>query len=101
MIFLKNKTPIIQFHATAEDLDCIPHPVPAYKKMPEWYKKLKPEISGLAKAEKGTVKRCVPVLEAVSQGYIIPLWADLQVQVAYQHEFANEQGNVTHIEPTL
>jgi hypothetical protein len=75
------KKPYIRFHTHPDLLDLIPHPVPAYKSMPEWFKKLKPTITGQTIESAGTVKRCIPVLDAVSQGYIIPLWADLHVQV--------------------
>jgi hypothetical protein len=76
--------PKIKF--TCSDLvkDVIPNPTPAHKAMPEWFKRLDKDVSGLEKTEAGTAKRCVPVLEAISQGYIIPLWADLYVKVFMQ-----------------
>ena len=52
--------------------------------MPEWFRKLKPNDPNPKTTIKdpGTAKRCVPVLDAVSQGFIIPLWCDLHIKVA-------------------
>lgn len=71
----------------------IPHPVPAYKKMPAWFRKLKPDTDS-GKSKPGTAKKCMPVLDAMSQGYIIPLWADLYVQVGYPVNCYNENGDM-------
>lgn len=54
-----------------------PPPLPAIKKAPDFYKAIKSQ-SGDHPAT-GTVKRCVPFLDAMSAGFIIPLWADLYV----------------------
>ena len=59
-------------------LGIIPNPVKANKVLPEYFKKLSPQIS--SDPTSGTVKRCVPFLEASSAGYIIPLWADMFVK---------------------
>ena len=74
-----NKKPVISFTTQEDLLELIPHPVMAKRAQPKWFQKLKPTAGGMEKADAGTVKRCKPVLDAVSQGYIIPLWADLQV----------------------
>ena len=84
-IFSKRK-PIITFRCHEEVIDVIPHPVPASKAMPEWFSKLKRDIDGEDKSNAGTVKRCIPVLDAVTQGYIIPLWADLHIKVTKNDE---------------
>ena len=81
MFFKKKEKAIISFHAKEEILKVIPHPVPAAKLMPEWFRKLKPMIKSQDQTQAGTVKRCMPVLDAVTQGYIIPLWADFHVRV--------------------
>lgn len=99
-MFWNENKPEIKFHTSKELLDVIPHPVPARKAMPEWYKKLKPTVEGQDKADAGTVKRCMPVLDAVSTGYIIPLWADLQVKVISVYNFKDEEGKVVHVEAT-
>ena len=44
-------------------------------------KKLKPNIEGETADAAGSIKKCIPVLDAVSLGYIIPLWADILITV--------------------
>lgn len=78
----KKKTPKITFHAEQDLLEMFPHPVPAKKAIPNWYKRLKQSVKHHPIAATGTSKRCVPMLDAFSQGYIIPLWSDLYVQVS-------------------
>ena len=90
-MFFKKDKPVIKFTAREDLLDLIPHPVPATKAMPEWFRKLKPVIEGSSIADAGSVKRCVPVLDAVSQGFIIPLWADLHVQVKRNEEAGEDE----------
>ena len=82
MLFSKKVKPYIKFHTKEDVLNIIPHPVPAAKAMPDWFKKLKPQVDNSTTEQAGAVKRCMPVLDAVSQGYIIPLWADLHVRLA-------------------
>ena len=93
-MLLFKKKPIIRFHTTTEKLNSIPHPVPAARAMPLWFKNLKPKPDGHEQWEAGTVKRCMPVLDAVSQGYIIPLWADLHVEVAVSYNFYDSQDKL-------
>ena len=54
-----------------------PSPVPAYKKIPDYFKAIKPQVDD--SPQTSTVKRCVPFLDALSEGFIIPLWADVRV----------------------
>jgi len=50
----------------------VPHPVPSSKLVPEWYRKL---LGATDKVE--TVKKCVPVLDALTSGYMIVLPVDV------------------------
>jgi len=81
MFFKKNKNPWIKFHTELKILNGIPLPLPARKAMPEWFRKLKPKIEGQTADAAGSIKKCIPVLDAVSLGYILPLWADIIVTV--------------------
>lgn len=54
-----------------------PSPVPAVKKAPDFYKSIRPQIS--SHPDSGTVKRCIPFLDALSAGFVIPLWSDIYV----------------------
>ena len=64
---------------------CAPHlegvlapPTPALRQAPAFFKALPAQSD--AHPASGTVKRCVPFLEALSAGFILPLWADLYVK---------------------
>lgn len=80
-MFKKKEEATIKFHAKKEVLEAIPHPVKAGKLMPDWFRKLPKSMQQQDKAAPGTIKRCVPFLDALTQGYIIPLWADFHVRV--------------------
>lgn len=65
------------FRCDPAHLGVFPEPVPAIKKAPAYYRAIKPQSDPNPKS--ATVKRCVPFMDALSFGYIIPLWADLFV----------------------
>ena len=57
-------------------------PKPAKSMTPEWYKNTKSYIGKKEVTELGptsTIKKCVPVLDILSAGYIIPTWCDIWV----------------------
>ena len=58
-----------------------PRIVPASQALPDWYKDmpLQRDYHKDEPWEAGTVKTCMPFLDAMIQGYIIPLWSDLHV----------------------
>ena len=95
--FPKNDDPDIVFRCREDLIDGIPHPIAASKMMPEWFKKLSRDIEGQDKSDSGTVKRCIPVLDAMSLGYIIPLWADLHVKVSDAYILYDHGDNIIDI----
>lgn len=66
----------VSFYFPENRLDTYPSPVPASKALPEYFKGLPANVGGPADV---TAKRCIPFLEAMSGGYILPLWADMHV----------------------
>lgn len=66
-----------------------PRPYPAKEHLPEWYKKMPSynlNIDGKRKltvfpsgSSSVTPKMCTPMYDTFSTGYIIPLWADVEV----------------------
>lgn len=71
--------------------DVFPSPVKSSLKIPEFYKKM-PSQTGVS-PQNGTVKRCIPFLDALTQGFIIPLWADMYVRAEegdFHLEFPND-----------
>ncbi len=67
--------PNIEFLCHKEDFGAIPKPKPAAKFLPAWFKSLDDKIPGGAAS---TIKRCMPFLDSMALGYIIPLAADVE-----------------------
>jgi hypothetical protein len=76
---------------TFTNVDGIPNeyfPKPALEFIPDWYKKAESYVGGKKKPNgegvtNGTIKRCMPVFDAITGGYIIELAVDVWVsQVA-------------------
>jgi hypothetical protein len=70
----------------------IDQPQPASKFIPQWYKEMESYIGGDKKptgdgTTKATIKRCMPVFDAISAGYIITLPADVYVSIKDGNQF--------------
>lgn len=91
----------IQFKATQSELEGITcNPIPSSKAIPEWYKRMSThsgeEYSNKEKLNyysnfgelKGgmTIKKCLPVRDMITAGYIIPLWSDIAVFCDHKKE---------------
>lgn len=77
---------IIKFYPFSEKTEeFAPKPYPAFKAVPDWYKKQpgtvpeKEELSMKQGASTSTIKRCMPIFDAMTAGYIIPLPCDLYI----------------------
>lgn len=68
---MKLKGKNITFHTDKPDYD-IPKPAPASRFVPDWYRSMPGVADGIE-----TVKKCIPVLDALTLGYMIPLPADV------------------------
>lgn len=80
------KQPIMEFFCHPDDFGVIPEPKPAGKYMPEWYKKI-PQVIDDGRDDRDaygaktfTAKKCMPLLDVMTMGYIIPLCGDLSVR---------------------
>jgi hypothetical protein len=69
----------IKFICHEEDWGVIPKPYSSKKYIPDWFKHLPMRINEEEKLKNSTVKRCIPFLDAMSVGYIIPLAADVEI----------------------
>jgi hypothetical protein len=68
----------IVFCATQEQMkDVWPHPQPASRFIPEEYKKLERHVGG--NYHEATLKTCIPFLDSLTMGYIIPFDQDYVV----------------------
>lgn len=77
------KTPIIEFLSSEQHCDILTPPAPANKFMPEWYKHL-PTHSKSHRDHRGslsmTAKKCLPMLDIMTHGFIIPLAGDIHIR---------------------
>ena len=77
------KAPRIEFLCSPADKGVIAEPFPAKGHLPAWFKKLAPvdrqELG--ARSNGQTVKRCMPFLDAMTTGWIVPLAASVRLEV--------------------
>lgn len=75
------KKPIMEFYCHPTNKGVIPEPKPAAKYIPEWYKKVPTtlETRDQFRNPSMSVKKCMPVLDAMTYGYVIPLACDIQI----------------------
>ena len=76
--------PKIQFHTHPDLAGMIPNVQPATKFVPQWYKDMPKDTMELNQYDKKAqivthapmIKRCVPIRDYMTSGYIIPYWVD-------------------------
>ena len=68
--------PLIEFLTLDHQLGLFPHPYPASRAVPEWFKGMPMDNEG-----ERSLKRCPPFLEAIVAGYIIPAPCDVDFTV--------------------
>lgn len=79
----ESQQPVITFHCASEDLGVIAPPVAGVKFLPDWFRAL-PAIDRetLSASDNAmTIKRCMPFLDALSTGWVIPLAATVRLEV--------------------
>lgn len=75
--------PQIRFTCAPEDEGVIAPPVPAKSYLPDWFRKIPasdPKVEAVDNTGL-TVKRCLPFLDAMTTGWILPLAADLRLEI--------------------
>ena len=83
-------------NTTKQEID---QPLPASKHVPNWYKDMDSHIGGIKKPDGyggtiATVKRCMPVFDAITAGYIITLPADVYVSMQEYEAKDSETGKL-------
>ena len=79
----RSSRPVIEFLCRPEDKGVIAQPVPAKSALPAWFR----QVPGVDTSQVGatnnglTVKRCMPFLDALSAGWIIPLAATVRLEI--------------------
>lgn len=80
----RHRRPLIEFLCQPEDLGVIAEPVAAKTALPAWLRKL-PGVdrANLTATNNGlTVKRCMPFLDAMTTGWLIPLAATVRLEIS-------------------
>lgn len=84
---------IINFRARSKtEFDTHLKPYPAAQNLPKWFTEMEPYSKGGMFPDDGkihlrsrqlnaTPKKCVPMLDGMTAGYIIPLWSDVMVEI--------------------
>lgn len=88
----KNKNNEIEFVANDKyDFEVCSKPFPASQAIPKWWKDASPYIKSFENPDgkkiiiqnrnsNASFKKCAPMLDMLSSGYIVPLWADVQIR---------------------
>ena len=93
--FWKQKEkPKIHWWSTIEGLEKVVPVVPAKEYIPNWWKKVERMITSLN--DKGTVRQCPSFPEYITQGFVVPLWCDLHVNIEHEKfEWHTPEGMFT------
>jgi hypothetical protein len=83
MFFTKPTASRIRFLCSPEDDGVIAPPVAAKTVMPDWFRRLPAVDAAVACASNNglTVKRCMPFLDAMTSGWILPLAATVRLEI--------------------
>lgn len=79
-----NERPKISFRCAPEDDGVIAPPVAAKAALPEWFQRLDPVNRDALSPNNTalTIKRCMPFLDAMTFGWILPLAATVRMEIA-------------------
>ena len=70
----------IVFRCPPELEGILPRPIPAVRGLPDWFKALPQQAFSETKGQDiPTIKKCPPVIDAMTYGYLMPLACDLKV----------------------
>jgi hypothetical protein len=71
----------LTFRCPGELEGLLPPPIPAGQGLPDWLRTMPAEAySALGAVTDDTVKRCPPFVDAMTQGFLIPLFCDVRVE---------------------
>ena len=82
MLSIFKKKPVIEFYCHPNLHGVVPEPKPAAKYIPDWFKRIPqyiPEKKDMFNNPVMTAKKCMPLIDAMSYGYVIPLSGDTRI----------------------
>lgn len=91
--------PKIEFVCNPADLGVIAEPQPAKTVIPDWFRKLPPVDKNHVHAKNNglTVKRCMPFLDAMTTGWILPLAATVRLEVRDVGQTVDAGWDIEHV----
>jgi len=86
--FFKKQKPEITFWSEIEGLEQVCPPVPMREYIPKWFKNMPNSIDSNQPLHPGTAKRCPAFMDFWENGWVIPLWCDLEVITDKDNNFS-------------
>lgn len=77
----KKKPLVLHFYTDRKDIFDLTKPIKASRAFPEWWKVLPKEVAGDPINPTSTMKRCAGFTELYNNGFVVPMWSDLNVDV--------------------
>lgn len=103
MIFEKNNK--IEFIPASKEVELlVPPPQPAKKFVPQWYKNIPPlNLDEATFSDRGTInniplKSCMPFFDALTSGYIMSTWMDINISIEDNQVVCNYASNPIPVE---
>ena len=77
----KKEKPVIKWWSVIEGLEKIVPILPAKEVIPDWWTRVERMINSVA--GKGTIRNCPSFPEYLAQGFVVPLWTDLNINMTH------------------
>ena len=77
----KKEKPKIRWWSVLDGVDRVTPIVPAKEYIPDWWKRVERMINSKVD-NKGTIRNCPSFPEYLSQGFVVPLWCDVHVEIS-------------------
>lgn len=90
LFFFKPKKIVIDFFTPIHTVYEFFSIKPAIKSTPEWWKKLPKTVSTAEKHITSTVKMCPGFTDFYKQGFMLPAWSDIAIQVVKESRFKED-----------
>jgi hypothetical protein len=84
-IWKQPEKPKIHWWSVIDGLEKVVPVLPAKEVIPDWWKRVDRMLDGFKDdpMNKGTVKNCPSMPEYLSQGFVVPLWCDLHLEIEH------------------
>ena len=76
----KKEKPVIKWWSVIEGLEKVVPILPAKEVIPDWWTRVERMLDRRVDT-KGTVRNCPSFPEYITQGFVVPLWCDLHIQI--------------------